>query len=282
MKFPGRLFVFGCSMTRYWYPTWADFLGKNWEYYENWADPGAGNLFIFNSVIECDQRNRFTNGDTVMILWSGVVRSDAYNHVWRHIAGYDEINKVNKFVNCTDGYDINTYALITATHQYLDSKGVKFRSMHWPDYDLDSPIANVYKSGLSKLEKFDLPFNRTEYSANFDQLKTSTYNILYKQLAGDGWPPVKDIRNGNYSATPAIQKEIDNFLALVESQVQFGTKLNKFDRHPLPSQHLYAVRQKFPEISMAAEVTKDANTMDSIVLQGKSVDFDPHLPKIRF
>ena len=46
----GRLFTFGCSMTKYYYPTWADILGKHWEYFENWAEPGGGNQFIFNSL----------------------------------------------------------------------------------------------------------------------------------------------------------------------------------------------------------------------------------------
>ena len=42
-NYTGRLYTFGCSMTSYFYPTWADILGQEFSYYENWGEPGAGN-----------------------------------------------------------------------------------------------------------------------------------------------------------------------------------------------------------------------------------------------
>ena len=46
-----RLFTFGCSVTEFIWPTWADILGREFDYYENWGRVGAGNLYIFNSII---------------------------------------------------------------------------------------------------------------------------------------------------------------------------------------------------------------------------------------
>ena len=46
-----RFFAFGCSFTNYYWPTWADIIGQDSNFYENWAQPGAGNHFIFNSIM---------------------------------------------------------------------------------------------------------------------------------------------------------------------------------------------------------------------------------------
>lgn len=74
-----RLFTFGCSFTQYWrWPTWADYVGRRFEHYENWGLCGAGNSYIFNSLIECHQRNRIGPGDQVLIMWTNTSREDRY------------------------------------------------------------------------------------------------------------------------------------------------------------------------------------------------------------
>ena len=45
-----RLFVFGCSFTMYAWPTYADFLGYEFDHYENWGFPGLGNRAIAERV----------------------------------------------------------------------------------------------------------------------------------------------------------------------------------------------------------------------------------------
>ena len=76
----GRLFVFGCSWTNYLWPTWADILGRQFDYYENWGGPGSGNTLIFNRIIEAGTRHQFTPDDTIIIQWSGLTRSDGYKN----------------------------------------------------------------------------------------------------------------------------------------------------------------------------------------------------------
>jgi len=73
-----RFFAFGCSFTNYKWLTWADIIGHDIDYYENWAKGGAGNHFIFNSVIEADARHRFTKDDLIIIFWSTKEREDRY------------------------------------------------------------------------------------------------------------------------------------------------------------------------------------------------------------
>lgn len=75
-----RLFVFGCSYTAYGaYPTWADFLGLEFDKYENWAISGLGNRGIAERVAECYARNNFTKDDIVVVQWSSHLRHDFFN-----------------------------------------------------------------------------------------------------------------------------------------------------------------------------------------------------------
>ena len=78
MKTDGRLFTFGCSLTSYKWPTWADILGREYDYFENWGSCGVGNQYIFNSLIEAVITRQITSEDTVMIMWTNFSRWDYY------------------------------------------------------------------------------------------------------------------------------------------------------------------------------------------------------------
>jgi hypothetical protein len=71
-----RLFAFGCSFTNYRWSTWADCLAPEFDYFENWGQAGAGNHYIFNSVMECDQRNHFGRGAQHLRLLNSVRHSN--------------------------------------------------------------------------------------------------------------------------------------------------------------------------------------------------------------
>jgi hypothetical protein len=71
-----RLYTFGCSFTKYKWPTWADFIGTQFEIYENWGQPGAGNFFIATQVYECCQKNCIGVDDTVLVMLSSTNRFD--------------------------------------------------------------------------------------------------------------------------------------------------------------------------------------------------------------
>ena len=78
-----RLFTFGCSFTNYRWSTWADCLAPEFDYFENWGQSGAGNHYIFNSIIEADLRNKFKDGDTIIVCWTDVMREDRYIKKWQ-------------------------------------------------------------------------------------------------------------------------------------------------------------------------------------------------------
>jgi hypothetical protein len=73
-----RLVTFGCSFTNYRWSTWADCLAPEFDEFENWGQSGGGNHYIFNSVMEADQRRRFGPGDTIIVCWTDFNRDDRY------------------------------------------------------------------------------------------------------------------------------------------------------------------------------------------------------------
>jgi hypothetical protein len=73
-----KLFTFGCSFTNYRWSTWADCLAPEFDYFENWGQAGGGNHYIFNSVMEADQRYSFGSDDTVVVCWTSIDREDRY------------------------------------------------------------------------------------------------------------------------------------------------------------------------------------------------------------
>ena len=133
-NYQGRLFTFGCSFTSYRWPTWADILGRKFDSFENWAQGGAGNQYIFNSLIEAYQRNSFTKNDTIIIMWSGTDREDRYiNGAW-YTAGdvyldrdYYPMSYLKKYVDLR-GYLIRDAATISAAKNLLDYWGVDRRA----------------------------------------------------------------------------------------------------------------------------------------------------------
>jgi len=74
-----RLFTFGCSYTKSFYPTWADFLGEEFNHYENWGVQGIGNRAIAERVAECHASKDINKDDIVIVQWSNYLRHDFYN-----------------------------------------------------------------------------------------------------------------------------------------------------------------------------------------------------------
>jgi len=126
-----RLFTFGCSFTNYRWSTWADCLAPEFDYFENWAQSGAGNHFIFNSVMECDQRHRFGPYDTVVVCWTNVMREDRYTDRWQTLGNITTCpiyrDEYVTQVITERGSLIRDLAMIKATTSFLKTKKKPFR-----------------------------------------------------------------------------------------------------------------------------------------------------------
>ena len=71
-----RLFTFGCSNTKYVWPTWANIVGLNYDSHLNFGKPGAGNYYIQCRLNEVNQFYGITKDDCVMVMVSSFSRHD--------------------------------------------------------------------------------------------------------------------------------------------------------------------------------------------------------------
>lgn len=85
-----RFFAFGCSFTYYSWPTWADFLGLEFDHYENWGYQGIGNRAIAERVAECNIENDIGPDDTVIVQWTSHLRHDY--HTDRRRLNYSKLH----------------------------------------------------------------------------------------------------------------------------------------------------------------------------------------------
>jgi hypothetical protein len=161
-----RLFTFGCSFTNYRWSTWADCLAPEFDYFENWGQSGAGNEFIFNSVMEADQRQLFGSNDTVIVCWTTATREDRYvQGRWHTLGNMFTCPIYNKEYLETHvdehGLLIKTLAYIKAVKTLLEN-----RKTHWRFLSMDTVDSlNIYQDVV-------------------DSILPSYKSVLFS----DGWP----------------------------------------------------------------------------------------------
>jgi hypothetical protein len=151
-----RFFAFGCSFTNYQWLTWADIIGHDIEYYENWGKPGAGNHFIFNSVIEADARYNFKKDDLIIIFWSTKEREDRYhNNAWlRDTLQTQEKTYgkewVKKFSTDTRGFLIRDLAYMKAIQTILENKECDWANFAWYEFFNSEQLRKSFEDSKNK------------------------------------------------------------------------------------------------------------------------------------
>ena len=273
-----RVFAFGCSMTKYHYPTWADIIGRNYPHFENWGRIGAGNQYIFNSIMECDLRNNLGPEDLVMVSWTSLSRLDCYQfNEWTHFHKLFADKNNNIPANCVDGYEILNYAWIYAVHEFLSSKKVNVVSMTVVDYDQRSRAGKLYAGTLKKIHKVKMAKNLKWYpppNLKFEE----HFSLLYNRLAGPDWPGLKEIAAGKTADNPAIQKEVEEFLIETKKDSRYTTSPGVVDAHALPSQYLDLIDKYLSNFTVSPETRKWALDIEEKLLAGKPYEFDQKLP----
>lgn len=227
MNYNGRFFAFGCSFTASGTrPTWADIVGRHFNEYQNWGRGGMGNQFIFNQLIECNHRNKFTNDDTVMIMWSSITREDRYikeksgwfgkgNIYWSADYPQDFI----KNFTCERGYLIRDLAVIAAAKQLLK---------HWRvNYEMFAMM----------------PIGLAESVNQHDSNNQDVYD-LYKDVLADLKPSVYEVI---FNSSNWNDKQSD-FGAYVAPGIR--------DSHPDPKESLEYVSQVLPELEIRTDIVE--------------------------
>lgn len=79
-----RLFAFGCSFTQYYWATWPEIVAADLDIpMYNFAECGAGNQYIANTVAQAHRIYNISSDDLVMICWTGTLREDRWVGDWR-------------------------------------------------------------------------------------------------------------------------------------------------------------------------------------------------------
>lgn len=130
-----RLFTFGCSFTNYRWPTWADFIGQSYDVYENWGAPGAGNYYIASKLFECNQVNKLTKKDTVLVMLSSFTRFDYIAPNSEHVISgnvYSQTNISKEFLSnyWSEEYGFHmTWFCLNSIINFLENIGCEYRIM---------------------------------------------------------------------------------------------------------------------------------------------------------
>lgn len=185
-----RLFTFGCSFTNYRWSTWADCLAPEFDYFENWGQSGAGNEFVFNSVMECDQRNKFTASDTVIVCWTTSTREDRYvQGRWHTLGNMFTCPIYNRDYLSTHvdehGLLIKTLAYIKAVKTLLEVRAAQWKFLSMDNID----SLNIYQDVVDSI----LPSYRTVLfpdhwpDRNGDPHPSPQEHLAYLDAVLPGW-----------------------------------------------------------------------------------------------
>lgn len=149
-----RNFFFGCSLTQYFWPTWADILISHFENTHgdigyNWGKSGAGNQYIFTKLWEANALHNFNKNDRIFVQWTSMFREDRYHedNGWYCPGGFNP-NRFSKkpmnlngfayedemqwadFLHCV----MRDCALITSTRNALENIGCEIYFLGFRDF----------------------------------------------------------------------------------------------------------------------------------------------------
>jgi hypothetical protein len=184
-----RIFTFGCSFTRFSWPTWADITA--WDLnipIQNWGLSGIGNVGIFHRMVECDLRNKFDKDDLIMVLWSHWHREDRYIRHWQthgnifHEEFYDS-NFIKKYWSLENDIVKNSTAIISANKMF----NINFQSNITPLLKFESNARDLTQKENNMFQfykqfiPFDTVFNYNNHEA-FDHYKYDDHPTVLQHL----------------------------------------------------------------------------------------------------
>ena len=244
-----RFFSFGCSFTKYKWPTWADIIGQNIKYHENWAEGGAGNFFIFSSLIELINSHGLTNSDLIGIMWTSCGRTDIYsNKKWIHASQPTYEDRLGKFWTKKFGFDERSHLLRDIT--FIDSS---------------IRILNTLPCDFFILNAMPIPRIDVEKSEQeIKNKKITKKEIIIMQDTND--------LNSDFILDKDILKKFTKTLKILPTSALtlIQNKKNRIikDQHPLPNEHLEYLNQVLPN-NLTNECNLFADSYTQKILNAK-------------
>lgn len=248
-----RLFTFGCSFTQYWrWPTWADALGQQAEYFENWGICGGGNAQILYNLMECNQRNHLAADDTVMIMWTNTSREDRYvrdrwfegGNIYWSAGSQIPAEYVRRF-SCERGYLIRDLAIVSATKKVLDQIGCQYRFFSMvplKQSNRDNQLGEDPQEGYQLDDVCDL------YQDLFEHIAPSVLETVFQ---------------GSWFSGTGIADDFDP---------------RRRDFHPTPLEHLEYLNRVSPDLQITPETQQWMADWQDTVATKQQIWHPNHLP----
>jgi len=185
-----RLFTFGCSFTRFGWPTWADIMA--WDLNipnQNWGVSGLGNVGLFHRLVECDLKNKFTDDDLIIVLWAHWNREDRYKDHWQAHGnvlqeGYYS-SLVKKYWSLDNDIVKNSTAIIAANKMYninFQSNIIPLLEFEGKSIDLtekEQRLFEFYKQYISDHTCFDYDRNEAFGQYQYDDHPTVLHHLNF-------------------------------------------------------------------------------------------------------
>ncbi len=173
-----RIFAFGCSYTKYQWPTWADIIIHDTEIEGyNYGLSGLGNVGIMHRILEADIRHKFNENDCILISWTSWGREDRFiNGMWqRYGCVYNNPYYNKKFWKyCSVDNDLikNAGAIILINKLYQDK--IKFQNSMFP-IGRPETIKDDYPKNYNTLENFYLKNINIDDDLSWESYKNFQY-----------------------------------------------------------------------------------------------------------
>ena len=213
-----RCFTFGCSFTKYAWPTWADIIHHQADFpVTNWALPGLGNVGIASLMLECDLKYKFTDKDLILVMWSSWTREDRFlQGRWKSVGSvfanyYYDQTFIEKYWDWENDVIKNSNAILMANKCFDIS--AQFSIMPYGDKEFEkmigpSAVYDFYRPHLPKVYSMDMiPNSRFKGSTVDDHPDILAHVKFYNQQIASRFklPVVKD-----NSIFHLLQEELSN------------------------------------------------------------------------
>ena len=234
-----RLFVLGCSFTRYHWPTWADVLALEYDYFENWGNSGLGNRAIVERLAELVVHNDLTKDDTIIVQWTDFHRFDVHIPHIRQLEGWFTGGSIH-------------------TNPYYSEQ---WKREYWREASYVMHTYNFIRLARGLLETLPCRWLMTSMNDLKTPLEEIPEVVGYENIFPNDklCPPMQDFfKNGNYKELPFKHK----------SEGMFNKIVDVTDPHPSPIVHFdYLEKHIAPKLGITVnrEWAKKAEDLLSTV-----------------
>jgi len=219
-----RFFAFGCSFTRWAFPTWADYLavGLNSKEYYNYAKEGASNQYILYMLGEALENQKITENDYVAVMFTTHARYSFYKPDSGWITNGDVLNGYPRGDEC--------HPLYQEKYKYLDEH-------FWsPEFGLQQSWHSAFIV-KKLLETLNIKHTLLQGPANSE--------IFYNRITDQ---QLALMYENKFNAIVNYPENLELFQAQHKNNVRISWKGgSENDGHPTTEIHFDYFKRKFPQ-----------------------------------